>query len=90
MDKALARQITVSLWLVYCVGSLMWFLHLPKSGGCDGGLCILGPFMLVCSWGAVGVGLLVVYNLMTSATFRRGFPVLLLLALLYWLLTGVF
>jgi hypothetical protein len=55
--KPLIARTIFLLWLAYCVGSLLWFLHLPKSGGCDGGMCLFGPIMLVYSWGVVGLGL---------------------------------
>lgn len=45
MKKAL-----IIVWLLYCLGSMLWYLSQPKSAGCDGGLCLAGPALLVYSW----------------------------------------
>jgi hypothetical protein len=45
MKKAL-----ILVWLLYFLGSLLWYLGQPRSAGCDGGLCLVGPALLVSSW----------------------------------------
>lgn len=55
------RKALIIIWLLYCLGSLVWYLNQPSIAGCDGGQCLVGPALLVCSWGAAAIGLVIPY-----------------------------
>jgi hypothetical protein len=48
------------VWLIACAYASGPFLPGASTGGCDGGLCLMGLFFLPFVWGGIGLVLLVI------------------------------
>ncbi len=57
-------------WLALCLVALAIYRTIDWGTGCDGGLCLIPPFLLACCWGLLGV-VIVIVRIISQLTKKK-------------------